>query len=129
MPKFLENELKREYGANSKIPYKVMNAIGAMHGNQETAKGREMEKKHMKDMQKAPFHHTMITHHDDGSHTVEHHPHVKPTKSAAFVERGEPTSYSVSSGKELMGKLSEHLGMGGGEGESEPEEMEDGEES
>ncbi len=46
MPKFLEKKLKAEYGANSKIPYKVMNSIGAMHGNKETTKGKAMEKKH-----------------------------------------------------------------------------------
>lgn len=46
MPKFLENKLKAEYGANSAIPYKVMNAIGAMRGNKETAKGAAMERKH-----------------------------------------------------------------------------------
>lgn len=46
MPKFLEKKLKAEYGADSSIPYKVMNSIGAMHGNKETAKGREMERKH-----------------------------------------------------------------------------------
>ncbi len=47
MPKFLENKLKSEYGANSKVPYKVMNAIGAMHGNKETPKGAAMDKKHI----------------------------------------------------------------------------------
>lgn len=46
MPKFLEKKLKAEYGQNSKIPYMVMNKLGAMHGNKETAKGRAMEKKH-----------------------------------------------------------------------------------
>lgn len=46
MPKFLEDKLKKEYGKNSKIPYKVMNSIGAMRGNKETAKGAEMERKH-----------------------------------------------------------------------------------
>jgi len=46
MPKFLENKLKKEYGANSKTPYKIMNAMGVMHGNKETAKGKAMEKKH-----------------------------------------------------------------------------------
>lgn len=46
MPKFLEDKLKAEYGQNSKIPYMVMNKIGAMHGNKETAKGREMDAKH-----------------------------------------------------------------------------------
>jgi len=46
MPKFLEDKLKTEYGANSKVPYKVMNAVGAMRGNKETAKGAAMERKH-----------------------------------------------------------------------------------
>lgn len=46
MPAFLESELKREYGENSKIPYKVMNKIGAMRGNKETKKGKAMERKH-----------------------------------------------------------------------------------
>jgi len=46
MPAFLENKLKKEYGAKSDIPYKVMNSMGVMRGNKETAKGRAMEKKH-----------------------------------------------------------------------------------
>jgi hypothetical protein len=50
MPKFLEKKLKAEYGANSKIPYKVMNAIGAMRGNKETAKGARMEATHSRKM-------------------------------------------------------------------------------
>ncbi len=48
MPRFLEEKLKREYGANSSTPYKVMNAIGAMRGNKVTAKGKAMAKKHAK---------------------------------------------------------------------------------
>ena len=55
MPKFLENKLKAEYGKNSKIPYMVMNKIGAMRGNKETAKGREMEAKHKRDMEMSKF--------------------------------------------------------------------------
>lgn len=46
MPKFLEKKLKSEYGAKSTIPYKVMNSIGAMRGNKETAKGAAMQQKH-----------------------------------------------------------------------------------
>lgn len=46
MPAFLEAKLKKEYGADSKVPYKIMNKIGAMRGNKETAKGKRMEKKH-----------------------------------------------------------------------------------
>ena len=46
MPKFLEDKLRAEYGDNDHAIYGTMNKIGAMHGNKETAKGREMEKKH-----------------------------------------------------------------------------------
>lgn len=52
MPKFLERKLKAEYGENSKIPYMVMNKLGAMRGNKETEKGREMERKHARDMKR-----------------------------------------------------------------------------
>jgi hypothetical protein len=45
MPEFLEKKLKAEYGSKSKIPYMVMNKLGAMRGNKETAKGRAMERK------------------------------------------------------------------------------------
>ena len=46
MPKFLEKKLKKEYGAKSDIPYKIMNKMGVMKGNKETAKGKEMAKHH-----------------------------------------------------------------------------------
>ena len=46
MPKFLEDNLKAEYGDNPKAIYGTMNKIGAMKGNKETPKGRAMEKKH-----------------------------------------------------------------------------------
>lgn len=46
MPKFLETKLRAEYGNNPRAIYGTMNAIGAMRGNKETAKGREMQKKH-----------------------------------------------------------------------------------
>ena len=46
MPAFLEAKLKKEYGADSATPYKVMNSIGVMRGNKETAKGAAMEAKH-----------------------------------------------------------------------------------
>ena len=46
MPAFLERQLKKEYGSNSSIPYKIMNARGYMHGSKETKKGREAESKH-----------------------------------------------------------------------------------
>ncbi len=50
MPKFLEKKLFAEYGPNSTTPYKVMNSIGAMHGNKETAKGVRMQAKHVADV-------------------------------------------------------------------------------
>lgn len=52
MPMFLEKDLKQEYGANSDIPYKIMNAKGYMHGNKETAKGRAADAKHASDEKK-----------------------------------------------------------------------------
>ena len=52
MPKFLEQKLFAEYGPNSKIPYKVMNAQGLMKGPRETAKGRAMQATHEADMKK-----------------------------------------------------------------------------
>ena len=47
MPQFLEAKLKKQYGANSKIPYKIMNSIGAMRGNKITGKGQRMQSMHM----------------------------------------------------------------------------------
>ena len=46
MPAFLEQKLRAEYGNNDRAVYGTMNRIGAMHGNKETQKGREMEAKH-----------------------------------------------------------------------------------
>lgn len=46
MPAFLEKKLKKEYGAKSNIPYKIMNKEGFMHGNKETKKGEKAEAKH-----------------------------------------------------------------------------------
>ena len=72
-------------------------------------------------MKKAAYHRTEIKHHDDGSHTVEHFPHVKPTKSSAFMDRGEPMSYSAGDHKELMSKLTEHLSGKAPKGETDAE--------
>ena len=44
MPKKLENKLKKEYGAKSDIPYKIMNKLGYMKGGKETAKGKALDK-------------------------------------------------------------------------------------
>ncbi len=48
MPKLLENKLKQEYGAKSDVPYKIMNKLGMMKGNKETAKGRALDRKKKK---------------------------------------------------------------------------------
>ena len=50
MPKFLEEKLKKEYGSDSSIPYKVMNSLGVMKGSKETAKGRAMDAQHAIDI-------------------------------------------------------------------------------
>jgi len=52
VPKFLIDKLKKQYGKNSKVPYKVANSIGAMRGSKETAKGKAMDKKHAAKMAK-----------------------------------------------------------------------------
>lgn len=53
MPKFLERQLQRAAAAKGlkgeradKYVYGAMNNMGAMRGNQETAKGAAMERKH-----------------------------------------------------------------------------------
>ena len=48
MPKFLETKLKKEYGAKSDIPYKIMNKLGYMQGSKETPKGAAAQRKHEK---------------------------------------------------------------------------------
>lgn len=56
MPKFLEDKLKQQYGADSPMVYKVLNSIGAMHGNKETPKGAAMEAKHERHIHGASTH-------------------------------------------------------------------------
>lgn len=73
MPKFLEKKLKSQYGQDSKIPYMVMNKIGAMKGNKETSKGKEMESKHDHDLGMGGKRHSKV-------------PHVKPKKKKSFAE-------------------------------------------
>lgn len=45
MPKILEEKLKKEYGAKSDVPYKIMNKLGFMRGSKETAKGKALDRK------------------------------------------------------------------------------------
>jgi hypothetical protein len=46
MPEFLERKLKAQYPGNPHAVYGTLNAIGAMRGNKETAKGLAMQKEH-----------------------------------------------------------------------------------
>ena len=50
MPAFLEAKLIERYGANSSIPYKIMNRLGYMRGSKETARGAAAQKKHVADV-------------------------------------------------------------------------------
>jgi len=52
MPAFLEKKLKKQYPNNPNAVYGTLNAIGAMKGSKETAKGKQMQAKHDKDMKK-----------------------------------------------------------------------------
>lgn len=87
MPKFLENALRHEAakkGLTGKhadhYVYGGMNALGAMHGNQETEKGKQMEAKHQ-------VAHLEIHPGSNGGHEVRVHFKPKPHKgSQAFRE-------------------------------------------
>lgn len=53
MPKFLEAKLRKNVPAGvdlDRYVYGAMNNMGAMRGNKETAKGKRMEKKHVRKM-------------------------------------------------------------------------------
>jgi hypothetical protein len=119
MPKFLENKLKREYGENSAIPFKVMNQLGAMHGNQETAKGREMERKHEADMKTGKVEHEPMRemriefHRGPKSEltgfTVHHHMMPKASKSAAFTENTTHSQpFGIGEHEAMMDHIDEH---------------------
>lgn len=134
MPKFLETKLKREYGENSAIPYKVMNSIGAMKGNKETAQGKAMEAQHEKDTMKKttamPLRSMRIeVHRGPGmkvtGHTVHHE--LMPKKSSPGGAFMEETNHSYpfdahgqsSSHGDMLDHIADHLGMGWASGESE----------
>ncbi len=76
MPKFLEKKLMAEYGPNSSIPYKVMNSIGAMHGNKTTPKGERMQAQH--DAKQRALKSTMPTlgHAEGRNASLASHPHA-----------------------------------------------------
>ena len=150
MPKFLEDKLKREYGENSAIPYKVMNKLGAMRGSKETEKGREMESKHEADMKKPkmttvePMREMRIEIHRGPKNkvtgfTVHHHMMPKATKSMAFSENTTHSHpFGAGEHEAMMDHVHEHTGaqLGavatpkeapGGASEMEEEEGSEGE--
>lgn len=49
MPVFLEKKLRAEYPNKPSAVYATLNAIGAMKGSKETAKGRAMQAQHNRD--------------------------------------------------------------------------------
>lgn len=129
MPKFLEDKLKREYGETSAVPFKVMNAIGAMRGNKETEKGREMESKHEKDKaMKMPGKirgMRIEIHRGPGAkvtgHTVHHEMMPKSASpGGAFMEETHHSFPFDAKGQssthgDMMDHIAGHLGMDGGE--------------
>lgn len=50
MPEFLEKKLQKQYPNNPHAVYGTLNKLGAIRGNKETAKGKQMAKKHAKDV-------------------------------------------------------------------------------
>lgn len=128
MPEFLEDKLKREYGENSTVPFKVMNKIGAMKGNKETAKGREMEAKHEAKMQGHNIHEMRIeVHRGKGGeitgHTVHHNlmPSKQSKGSGAFLEETHESfpfgaDGQSSSHGSMLNHIGKHLGLASAEG-------------
>lgn len=110
MPKFLEAKLKREYGAKSAIPYKVMNSEGLMYGNKETTKGAAMEKKHDEHMREM-----RIQIHRGGDKkatgaTVHHYMMPKTSKSSAFVEHTQHSQkFSKGEHEAMMEHIEKHM--------------------
>ncbi len=128
MPKFLEDRLKAEYPNNPHAVYGTMNKIGAMHGNKETAKGREMERKHEAHMKttKTPMKELRIEIHRGPKnavtgHTVHHHMMPqKATPGGAFMEETHHSFPFDAKGQssthgDMMDHIADHLGMGGAE--------------
>lgn len=46
MPAFLEKELLKKYGGDKATAFKIMNSLGVVRGNKETAKGKSWDRKH-----------------------------------------------------------------------------------
>lgn len=122
MPRFLEDKLKREYPNDPGAVYGTMNKLGAMHGNKETAKGREMERKHEADMKKMgnmshtePMREMRIEIHRGPKNkvtgfTVHHRMMPKPvSKSGAFMENTEHSQpFGANQHEQMMDHVHEH---------------------
>jgi len=137
MPEFLEAKLRqqaRKKGFSGeradKYVYSGMNDMGVMHGSKETAKGREMERKHEADMKKGtavePMREMRIEIHRDApaknkslgpaapgkvtGFTVHHHMIPRPTsKSEAFMENTEHSHpFGADQHEEMMDHIHEH---------------------
>ncbi len=123
MPKFLEQRLLNAAHARGltgraakRYEFGAMNNMGAMHGNKETAKGREMEAQHEKDtaMKKTaePMREMRIEIHrgpkkEVTGYTVHHHMVPKPHgKSSAFYE---DTHISHPFSADEHEKMAEHV--------------------
>jgi hypothetical protein len=52
VPEFLEKKLLEKYGGDKATAFKIMNKLGVVRGNKETAKGRSWDKKHAADVRK-----------------------------------------------------------------------------
>lgn len=143
MPQFLENALRHEGRKKGltgehleRYVYGGMNSVGAMHGNKETAKGREMEKKHMAKEEAAadgaPHNiremriEVMRGKGKDGKpgaitgHIVHHHHMETRSKGGAFVtSEHEQHPFSADGapvngeGDGLVDHVARHLGLGG----------------
>lgn len=130
MPQFLENKLRNEARAKGlkgrradNYVYGTENAIGAMHGNKITAKGREMEKKHEEDknMKHEPMREMRIEIHREASKdgkpgkltgfTVHHHMVPKPHgKSQAFYEdNNSQHPFSADDHAGMMAHVNKHM--------------------
>jgi hypothetical protein len=120
MPNFLEQRLRQEYGNDKHAIYGTMNAIGAMRGNKETAKGREMERKHEMKTEKeaaSPMREMRIEIHrgpknEVTGHTVHHHlMPTKASKSGAFMEETHHSFPFDGDGESSThGNMMEHIG-------------------
>src|ERR1700687_5808940 len=126
MPKFLEQRLENaaaKRGLTGKAAkhyvFGAMNDLGAMHGNQETAKGREMERKHDKAKEKvAPMREMRIEIHrgpkkEVTGYTVHHQMMPTPkSKSGAFYEdmtHSQP--FSKDEHEAMAAHVNKHLKM------------------